>query len=137
MNTIRDGNPPSHLPPRYTKELHLQHVQAFWDGDLEWLNPFSDEWAQSINPPNPTENPSRFRIKKPQQLRPWKPDEFPLGARLRLKDSQDQFLALACIGGDIAWTDGALHRSGPNHLLSSFEHSTDNGKTWLPCGVLE
>lgn len=133
-----DGNPPSHIPERYTKELHLQHVQAFWEGELEWLNPFSDEWTTSSNPPHHDENPSRFRIKTPQKLRPWKPDELPLGAWIRTKGSSDVSIAIAVRNGLLTWSDGKeCYSVNPTHLFNNFEHSTDQGKTWLPCGVLE
>ena len=137
MNTT-DGNPPSHIPERYTKELHLQHVQAFWDGELEWLNPFSDEWTTSSNPPHHNENPSRFRIKAPQKIRPWNTTEIPLGAWLKEKGSQDTSIIVAVLDGRavrVEWNDHCAIT--PEYLLNYFEHSTDQGKTWLPCGVLE
>lgn len=136
MNT-QDGNPPV-TPISYTRELHLQHVQAFWDGNLEWMNPFSDEWAKSINPPNPTELPSRFRIKQPQKLRPWKPDEIPLGAWIRLKEGASSNLIVARNNRIfvICGTQGP-EEVGMGFAATNCEHSTNNGKNWLPCGVLE
>lgn len=136
MNNTQDGNPPV-TPTRYSKDLHLQHVQAFWEGNLEWLNPFSDEWAQSIHPPDTTGNPSRFRIKQPKQLRPWNPEEIPLGAWIRVKGFPDTYLITGIENGFIIWTTGVVRSSTPTTFLRDYEHSTDQGKTWLPCGVLE
>jgi len=122
----------------YTKDLHLKHVEAFWDGNLEWLNPLFDEWAKSINPPHQTENPARFRIVTPKQLRPWKHEELPLGAWIRTTGSSDVSIAIASRSGLLTWSDGReCYSVNPTHLLKNFEHSTDQGKTWLPCGVLE
>lgn len=136
MNTTQDGNPPVN-PTRYTKELHLQHVQAFWEGNLEYC-PIAGTWVKAVQPPDPASAAFNYRIKQPKQLRSWKPEEFPLGAWVRLKGSQDISLAVASCKGFIVWLD----RSGQfvaDHinLFQDFEHSTDQGKTWLPCGVEE
>ena len=121
----------------YTKDLHLKHVEAFWDGNLEWLNPLFDEWAKSINPPHQTENPARFRIVTPKQLRPWNTTEIPLGAQIRAKGFHDTFLIVGVQKGLIIWNDGCARISSPATIFKDFEHSTNQGKTWLPCGVEE
>lgn len=132
-----DGNPPSHLPERYTKELHLQHVQAFWDGELEFHSCIVG-WTTAELPPGAGSEPSDYRIKAPKKLRPWKPNELPLGAWIRTKGSSDVSIAIAVRNGLLTWSDGKeCYSVNPNHLLNSFEHSTDHGKTWLPCGTLE
>jgi len=140
MNTIKDGNPPSHLSKCYTKELHLQHVQAYWDGNLEQFCPIDNSWKKADEPPYTISPPENYRIKQPQQLRPWKPEEIPLGAWVREKGSTGTSLIVASIKGCAVWLheiDEEFYKTAPTHLLSSFEHSTDQGKTWLPCGVLE
>lgn len=61
--------------------------------------------------------------------RSWTADEVPLGAWMRVKDSPHTGRRiLICDTYDI------LTRST---WLSTSEHSTDGGKTWLPCGVEE
>lgn len=61
------------------------------------------------------------------KLRPWTADEVPLGAWMRHKETHDnRFL----ITHTRHWYDRV-------HWLSEYEHSTDGGKTWLPCGVME
>ena len=59
--------------------------------------------------------------------RPWTADEVPLGAWMRLKGNhQDRYV--------IVWVGLEVDRKLWFHL---HEHSTDGGKTWLPCGVVE
>ena len=68
-----------------------------------------------------------YRIKPTTTLRPWTADEVPLGAWMRGVSRQDY-----------RWL---IHTSGNNDTrkdwLVGYEHSTDLGKTWLPCGVME
>jgi hypothetical protein len=59
--------------------------------------------------------------------RPWTADEVPLGAWMRSKrNPQDRML--------IHWVSSQCDRE---MWLDKNEHSTDGGKTWLPCGVVE
>ena len=60
-------------------------------------------------------------------LRPWTAEEVPLGAWMRCKHNpQDRML--------IHWVCSQADRE---IWLRKNEHSTDGGKTWLPCGVVE
>ena len=68
-----------------------------------------------------------YRIKPTATLRPWTADEVPLGAWMRFKKVIDDRSILA-------WTSTQRDR---DIWLSEREHSTDGGKTWLPCGVME
>ena len=77
----------------------------------------------------------RYRIApkpKEKKLRPWKPEEVPVGALMRIK-GHEYFAAIieanttkVCYGryGDITYD-----------RLDECEHSNDGGKTWKPCGV--
>jgi hypothetical protein len=68
-----------------------------------------------------------YHIKPTPVLRPWTADEIPLGAQMRSKlDPSHRWLA-----GNTG-TDNVRMK-----LLETIEHSTDGGKTWLPCGVME
>ena len=70
-----------------------------------------------------------YRIKPTPVLRPWTADEVPLGAWMRVKDSPHAGRRVLICG-----TYDEVTRST---WLSTSEHSTDGGKTWLPCGVVE
>ena len=59
--------------------------------------------------------------------RPWTADEVPLGAWIRCKKTpHDRHL--------LGWVSDQTDRE---LWLDEREHSTDGGKTWLPCGVVE
>ena len=68
-----------------------------------------------------------YRIKSTPTLRPWTADEVPLGAWMRFKrNPQDRVL--------LGWVSVQADR---DLWLDEREYSTDGGKTWLPCGVVE
>ena len=67
-----------------------------------------------------------YRIKPTTKLRPWTADEVPLGSIMRTKGLEGR-----CIIIDTETSDDR------SYWLNAREHSTDNGKTWLPCGVME
>jgi len=68
-----------------------------------------------------------YRVKPMPKLRPWTADEVPLGAWMRFKrNPQDRVL--------IGWVSVQADR---DLWLDEREYSTDDGKTWLPCGVEE
>lgn len=92
------------------------------------------------------DKPERYRIKPEPKLRPWKPEEVPVGALIRFKKANfpHHILGRAMITGEIAgWiTDSTLPNYGPNKYtletaFNDYEHSVDGGKTWLLCGVSE
>lgn len=60
------------------------------------------------------------------KLRPWKPEEVPLGAQRRF------------VGTKLRWL---ITNDGDENAIKDWfkncEHSTDGGKTWHPCGVIE
>ncbi len=140
-----------------TKEK-IEVMQAFVDGKtvevgrrsirkgLEWIElPQSEEpfwhWQDSD-----------YRIKPEPELRPWKPEEVPVGALLRstqllatliLNVFKDKTTGYYCLGFSAysSFKDCCVSRyMFLGDLVTSiekFEHSTDHGKTWLPCGVVE
>jgi len=68
-----------------------------------------------------------YRIKPTATLRPWTADEVPLGGQIRSKQSRDYRFLI----------DRTANAEVREDWLKSYEHSTDGGKTWLPCGVVE
>ena len=68
-----------------------------------------------------------YRRKPTATLRPWTADEVPLGAWMREKRRLDDRRILA-------WTSSQADR---DMWLDEREHSTDGGKTWSACGVVE
>jgi len=83
-----------------------------------------------------------YRIKPTPTLRPWKPEEVPVGALIRSTNklvylivarSLYEFDNTKCIR--IVEDVGA--RSYSCEHVKNWEHSLDQAKTWLPCGVVE
>jgi hypothetical protein len=109
-----------------TKEA-IRIMQAFVDGkEVECLHRGLEGWVTTTNPSWNWTN-CFFRIKPTATLRPWTADEVPLGAWLRDKSDKAGRRLLIC----------AYEEEHRIHWLINHEHSTDCGKTWLPCGVME
>jgi hypothetical protein len=110
-----------------TKEA-IRVMQAFVDGkDLEVLGPVG-KW-EPVHFPRWGWDDTKYRIKPTATLRPWTADEVPLGAWMRTKNSPHSGRRIMICG---TYDEGVR-----STWLVTSEHSTDCGKTWLPCGVIE
>ena len=80
--------------------------------------------------------PFRFRlatVPPEKKFRHWKPLEVPVGAQIRAIGLRWRGLILSVsANGEIHCMTGFIPTE---HALANHEHSTDGGKTWLPCGV--
>lgn len=78
----------------------------------------------------------RFRLAAEppaKKYRPWTPEEVPVGALIRAVGLKWRGLILGVNApGRIEHFAG---RTDLCYACESHEHSIDNGKTWLPCGV--
>ena len=80
-----------------------------------------------------------YRIKPTPTLRPWTPAEVPVGAITRLKGDPHK----GCKGLIVSVyfcsseVQTANRTNTLKEMLLDYEHSTDNGLTWHPCGVKE
>jgi len=76
-----------------------------------------------------------------KKFRPWTPEEVPVGALITNQDWTGQDYARFLIAGvnstAVNWVcKGSFGDATFKWLLEEgFLHSTDHGKTWLPCGV--
>jgi hypothetical protein len=105
----------------------IRIMQAFVDGkELEYERP--DGIWMLIKNPCWNWNTQEYRIKPTPVLRPWTADEVPLGCQLRSKSYHPDHRSLITTSGHTILREG---------WLNEYEHSIDNGKTWLPCGVME
>ena len=108
-----------------TKEA-IRVMQAFVDGnEVEYERP--DGIWTIINNPCWNWNSQEYRIKPAATIRPWTADEVPLGAWMRKVPN-----------GEYRWL---INTSSLDEIrkewLEECEYSTDGGKNWLPCGVVE
>lgn len=84
-----------------------------------------------------------YRIKPEPKLRPWKPEEVPVGALLKYKSTIAIISFVNTEGfGFTQYMPGGGNNSdtsvwGFYRVFDTIEHSLDHGKTWLPCGVME
>lgn len=123
-------------------KLALPFAQAYAEGkELEWQTKSGGEcWYPVTDGELFNVDDYNFRIKPEPKLRPWKPEEVPVGALFRWKDQPHDInlITAACLtrgGGDFA--HGANWKALYKNALQMGEFSTDGGKTWLPCGVME
>ena len=76
-----------------------------------------------------------------KRYRPWKPEEVPVGALIQHGGwigSQVRYAICGVERDQIVWmTSSTPGKQTLKQLVSDadWRHSTDNGKTWLPCGV--
>jgi hypothetical protein len=105
-------------------------VMLGWaDGkEVQWRGRGTVEWNDFLNREGPVwilDNYD-YRLKPTATLRPWTADEVPLGSQCRTKGDTKRFLIVR-----------TSDESTREEWLNKCEHSTDGGKTWLPCGVEE
>ena len=119
-----------------TKEKAREAAQvmlAWADGkEVECKYPYG--WDK-VDMPNWDWLAFTYRIKPTATLRPWTPDEVPLGAWMRSRQGiwRSLIVAVDSNGKIIVHYRGIEREDGLEH----YEHSLDGGKTWLPCGVVE
>ena len=106
----------------YMDGYEIQLCGKHWN-PRESLKP---DWCDTDDPPWDFDS-CYYRRKPTPVLRPWTADEVPLGAWIRCKKTpHDRHL--------LGWVSDQTDRE---LWLDEREHSTDLGKTWLPCGVVE
>lgn len=71
-----------------------------------------------------------------QTCRPWTADEVPVGCILKTKSTNSVRLLIGRNNAGEILIAGDRYRSR-EWLLGEYEHSTDGGVTWKPCGVVE
>jgi hypothetical protein len=104
----------------------IRVMQAFVDGkEVEYERP--DGIWMLINRPLWDWNTQEYRIKPTATLRPWTADEVPLGAQARNREHPKTRWLI----------DRTSSEENRKDWCKNYEHSTDGGKTWLPCGVVE
>ena len=117
-----------------TKEA-IRIMQAFVDGK-EVISMYAP--ADTADDPywNWGNDTKMYHIKPTPVLRPWTSDEVPLGAVLRYKGN-DQSIRMLIVCNQQNGLCGYDTDFPYDYLRDEMEHSTDGGKTWHPCGVME
>lgn len=120
-------------PTKMDKDLHLKLVEAWWDGNVEFKD--GETWIPAAFAPCERSYVGDYRIRPKPTLRPWKPEEVPVGAVLKYTDQANRWMITGS-GGNGIYTGGALQPLQPGFVLEKCVHSLDGGKTWLPCGTI-
>ena len=108
-----------------TKEA-IRVMQAYVDGKEVQYEVPNKEW---ITTDQPAWNfiSYNYRIKPTATLRPWTADEVPLGMQARNREHPKTRWLI----------DRTSSEENRKDWCKNYEHSTDGGKNWLPCGVVE
>lgn len=118
------------------KEL-LPVIQAFVNNKIVQYKEDNGHWEDSENL-DFSDSSIRYRIKPTPTFRPWRPEEVPVGALIREKSWPSGKTAIIIEAGPNYFKYGMGMISDLHPLsLDMVQYSTDNGKTWLPCGVIE
>lgn len=104
----------------------------------EWLTCHDPRWNNDAD---------CYRIKPEPKLRPWKPEEVPVGALLRTRKRTQEFIIMGRDPHEFrdCKTDCYVEISAENKVRGGWqifstidcEHSLDHGVSWKPCGVME
>lgn len=116
---------------KYTKELHLAHVAAFWEGRLQKIAKTKPEveWIDAPNPPAHDHEPDYYRIRPERKLRPWKPEEA-IGKHVQHKNGRG--LAIVHTVDHSGCSAGSFGNYSYTELLDLFTQLDGS-----PCGVEE
>ena len=114
-----------------TREQTIESIrvmQAYVDGkEVEAQRPIAGSFWIPASEPRWDWFNCTYRIKPTAKLRPWTADEVPLGMQARnAKYPKTRWLI-----------DRTSSEENRIDWCKNYEHSTDGGKTWLPCGVVE
>lgn len=119
---------------------YLSLVQAAAEGKTIQVNEafkHNPYWVDISNPSFDMEV-EFYRIKPESKLRPWTAEEVPVGALLRANfPNATTYVIVANPTGGIRVLDcGGPYVYTFDYAFCFCKHSTDGGKTWLPCGTL-
>lgn len=126
-----------------TKTQIIQLTEWREQGKLEYKSDFGGWHCRSEFSTH--EKFEDFRIKPSPTLRPWRPEEVPVGALIRFEKQSfisGKYLILASDNTGIVYCN-TPDMSNPSLIklkynqMGGCEHSIDHGKTWLPCGVMD
>lgn len=131
-------------PDTTTTEGKIEVMQAFAAGKRVQFEDRDSQW-QNLSIPGWDWQSWNYRIHpddlNPPKLRPWRPEEVPVGALIRSGRLPNGRAIITYVDGNQI-VDSTPNGIGRNQYstglaLRKFEHSIDGGKTWLPCGVRE
>lgn len=130
------------MPIRILFHKHWEAIEAFKDNKPIQVAAADKEplkWEDFLGEnPDFTSSQWRWRIKPTPTLRPWRPEEVPVGICISVVDCKSamQIVENMGVNGVNVVRFGKIERMSLVEL-KDFNYSLDYGKTWLPCGVVE
>lgn len=119
------------MTPKETKQM-LPIMTAFANGEtVEHCS--QNQWTV-VEDPGWGDVPSCYRIKP--KLRPWKPDEVPVGAIIRAREGYKRLVITEV--NAIGWTAGGLtYAFGELRQFTEWKWPQEPETAWRPIGVPE
>ena len=122
---------------KHNAKDYLPLMQALSEGktiqiDVSGSNSWSD-----VNNTDFAFSPNYYRIKPEPKLRPWTPEEVPVGIYITAGSIIYSVVAYNTINNGIRIIeDSRIRELSVLQLFNDWKYSSDNGKTWHPCGVI-
>ncbi len=111
----------------------LPVITAYVEGKyIQYFESHTQKWIDCSEPNFHTTN--TYRIKPEKKYRPWTFEEAPFPCLFRDKVMTNRFIFVKIVINGYYLPNGSFITF--EQVLEAFEHSSDNGKTWLPCGTL-
>ena len=116
-------------------------VEVIGPGFMEWapvikVGGGGGEWLPGVFTARNMKYRFRIATEPPaKKWRPWTAEDVPFGALLRTKGGHFIHMIVAFNTAPKAVYAGQSWAGDVVYCLEHAEHSIDNGKTWLPCGV--
>lgn len=129
---------------RETARQWIPILEAYADGKTIEHRTLHNDWyeCEYLSFDSPL-GPSSYRIKLESRLRPWRIEEVPVGAMVRMKGNKDYRSIIICAEPQASFPLRVGHSSNKGgytlkDAMEQLEYSLDMGKyTWHPCGVME
>jgi hypothetical protein len=113
----------------------LPIIQAFIEQKcVQYRISKTDDWIVLENAA--FDRPGEYRIKPEPKLRPWKPEEVPVGGVIRRKSDGSRMLIISVFPSGVHVGNSATP-VGFDSLLKNFEWLVGFGVGYQPCGVEE
>jgi hypothetical protein len=117
------------------KEL-LPLINAYVEGKIIQFKDLNNEWVDLPDPNFDDNRINSYRIKHEPKYRPWTFEEAPLNVMFASKNTETKLRFAFYLVNPSGYKDFPGSIFTFEEMLKDFLYSSDNGKTWLPCGTL-
>jgi hypothetical protein len=121
-----------------TKEKAAQLIpllQAYTEGKTIQVLAYNKVW-NDLGSPNFNDEIESYRVKPENEYRAWTFEEAPFNVIFSPKDKERKLKFAFYLVNEDGYIDPFSRRFSFTTMLKDYLYSSDNGKTWLPCGTL-